>query len=107
MYLTFFLITAEYHITSNTTSVLIVSLRYVIPNICAWPDQIPLREGLPSSQFQVVTEMVMPFLQSMYSCQIQPMKSRVNITTNNIMNPFKQTFVNLQFYFHIELYSLF
>ena len=75
MYLTFFAITAEYHITSNTTSVLIVSLRYVIPNICAWPDQIPPQEGLPSSQFQVMTEMVMPFLLFMYSCQIQPMKS--------------------------------
>ena len=34
-YLTFFAITAEYHIASNTTSVLIVSLSYVIPNICA------------------------------------------------------------------------
>ena len=35
MYLTFFAITAEYHIASNTTSVLVVSLSYVISNICA------------------------------------------------------------------------
>ena len=35
MYLTFFAITAEYHIASNTTSVLIVSLSYVMSNICA------------------------------------------------------------------------
>ena len=35
IYLTFFTITAEYHIAFNTTSVLIVSLSYVIPNICA------------------------------------------------------------------------
>ena len=35
MYLTIFAITAEYNIASNTTSVLIVSLSYVIPNIYA------------------------------------------------------------------------
>ena len=51
--------------------------------------------------------MVVPFLPFMYSCQIQPMESWVNITTSNIMNPSEQTFVNLQFYLNIELYSQF
>ena len=61
----------------------------------------------PSLNSKLQPEMVVPFLLFMYSCQIQPMESWVNIITNNIMNPSKQVFVNLQFYLHIELYSQF
>ena len=101
----FFSITAEYHITSNTTNVPIVSFNHVIPNICTYLNEILLREGLSFSQFQVMMKMVMPFPLFMYSCQIQSTKSWVNIITNNAIYPLKQTFVNLWFCLSIELCS--